>query len=447
MKRALASLQGRTTLLVVSVTSAVWIGASAATWLDTRHELDELLDAHLAQAASFLAVRQGGEDEELEHGRGANLHPYAPRVAFQVFQGPDLRSRSIDAPSTPFVALDHEDGEFATVTVQGTPWRVFSAPGSDHEVRVVVAEQVAARNDIALAMLRSTLWPMLVAIPLLAAATAFAIGRGLRPMKRLGQALAARSPATLEPIPVQHAPAEVEPVIESLNELFGRIRGLLDSERRFTADAAHELRTPIAAIRAQAQAALTVADAVARRHALRSTVEGCDRAARLIDQLLLLARLESGIAPQFCQVDLADVARQVLAEATPEALVKRQRLGIEAQGQYPVKGSADLLRALTRNLVDNAIRYSPKGANVAVTLVREHGGTVLTVEDNGPGLPQAERTRLGDRFFRGAGVQATGSGLGWSIARRIAELHRLEIAVDHSPELGGLRVRLAFPDA
>jgi len=446
MRNPHASLQGRTTLLVVSVTSAVWIGASAATWLDSRHELNELLDAHLSQAASFLVVRQGGEDEELEHGRGASLHPYAPRVAFQVFQGANLRSRSNDAPPTPFVVLDRQDGGFATVTVQGTAWRVFSVSGSDPEIRVIVAEQLAARNDIALAMLRSASLPMLLAIPLLAAATAFAIGRGLRPMKRLGQALAARSQATLEPIPVRHAPAEVEPVIESLNGLFGRIRSLLDSERRFTADAAHELRTPIAAIRAQAQAALTVADAVARRHALRSTVEGCDRAARLIDQLLLLARLESGVTPEFVQIDLADVARQVLAEATPDAFVKRQRLGIEAQGPHPVKGSADLLRALTRNLVDNAIRYSPEGAIVAVTLVREHGGTVLTVEDAGPGLPEAERTRLGDRFFRGAGAQATGSGLGWSIARRIAELHRLQFAVDRSPELGGLRVRLAFPN-
>lgn len=445
MKLAPASLQARTTLLVVAVTSLAWIGASAGMWLDMRRQLDVLLDAHLSQAASFLAGRQGGEDEDFEHGRRATLHPYAPRVAFQVFQGRALRSRSSDAPSEPFVALDSPDGRFATVSVRGTSWRVYSAMAPEPDVRLIVAEQVAARQDIALAVLRSSLWPMLLAIPLLAAATALAIGRGLRPINRIGHALAARSPTALEPIATERTPAEVQPMLEALNGLFGRIGELLQAERRFTADAAHELRTPIAAIRAQAQAALTVVDAAARRHALRSTVEGCDRAARLIDQLLLLARIESGIAPDLVMLDLADLARQVLTQATPDALIKEQRLGLEAAGPHPVRGSTDLLRALIRNLVDNAIRYSPRGAQVAVTLGREHGRTVLELEDSGPGLAPAERSRLGDRFFRGAAPQATGSGLGWSIARRIAELHRLEVVVDRSPDLGGLRVRLAFP--
>lgn len=446
MKRILGSLQARTTLLVVAVTSAVWISASAAMWLDTRRELGMLLDAHLSQAASFLVAGRGGEDEELEHGRGAVLRPYAPRVAFQVFDGSRLRSKSSDAPSEPLIALDSQDGTFATVEVKGTAWRVFSATTSDRDVRIIVAEQVGARSDIALAVLRSTLWPMLLAVPLLAAAVAFAVRGGLRPMKRLGDALAARLPTALEPIPTQDTPAEMQPMVEALNGLFGRIGDLLDSERRFTADAAHELRTPIAAIRAQAQAALTVVDAVARRHALRSTIEGCDRAARLIDQLLFLARLESGITPDFAMLDLADLARQVLAEATPSALIKEQHLELEASEPYPVAGSTDLLRALLRNLVDNAIRYSQQDARASVTLGRENGRTVVAIEDSGPGLAEPERARLGDRFFRGEASRASGSGLGWSIARRIAELHRVEIAVDRSPALGGLRVRLTFPN-
>jgi signal transduction histidine kinase len=376
--KPLRSLQARITSLVVAVTSAVWISASAAMWLDTRHELDELLDAHLMQAASFLLVRQAGEDEELEHGRAPAPHPYAPRVAFQVFEGSQLRSRSADAPSAPLIALDGRSGSFATVSVDGARWRAFSTQAADRDVRIIVAEQVAARSAIALAVLR-------------------------------------------------------------------RIGDLLDSERRFTADAAHELRTPIAAIRAQAQAALTVVDAVARRHALRSTIEGCDRAARLIDQLLLLARLESGTAPELAMLDLADLTRRVLAEATPDALIKGQHLELDAPDHVPVLGSMDLLRVLLRNLVDNAIRYSQKGARVSVTLRVEPAGTVLTIEDAGPGLAEPERLRLGDRFFRGGAAQASGSGLGWSIARRIAALHRLDVVVDRSPQLGGLRVRLTFP--
>jgi len=445
MKRILGSLQARTTLLVVAVTSAVWISASAAMWLDTRRELAMLLDAHLTQAASFLATGRRGEDEELEHGRSAVMRPYAPRVAFQVFDRSTLQSKSGDAPSEPFVPLDSQESALTTVEVKGTAWRVFSATTSDRDVRIIVAEQVAARNDIALAVLRSTLWPMLLALPLLAATVIFAVRGGLRPMKRLGDTLAARLPTALDPIPTGNTPAEMRPMVEALNGLFGRIRDLLDSERRFTADAAHELRTPIAAIRAQAQAAFTVVDAVARQHALRSTIEGCDRAARLIDQLLFLARLESGVTPDFAMLDMADLARQVLAEATPNALIKEQHLELEAPEPYPVAGSTDLLRALIRNLVDNAIRYSQMGARISVTLGREDGRTVVAIEDTGPGLDESERLRLGDRFYRGKASQASGSGLGWSIARRIAELHRLEVAVDRSPELGGLRVRLTFP--
>jgi two-component system sensor histidine kinase QseC len=446
MKRSLGSLQAQTTLLVVAVTSAVWISASAAMWLDTRRELDKLLDAHLSQAASFLAAGQGDDDEALEHGRGAVLRTYAPRVAFQVFERSTMRSKSRDAPSEPLIALDSQEGTFASVNVQGTAWRVFSATTDDRDVRIIVAEQVAARNDIALAVLRSTLWPMLLALPLLATAVAFAVRRGLRPMKRLGDTLSARLPTALDPISTEDTPAEMQPVAEALNGLFGRIGDLLDSERRFTADAAHELRTPIAAIRAQAQAALTVGETSARRHALKSTIEGCDRAARLIDQLLFLARLESGITPDFARFDLADLARQVLAEATPSALIKEQHLELDASEPYPVTGSTDLLRALLRNLVDNAIRYSRKGARVTATIKREDGRTVVAIEDSGPGLAEPERLRLGDRFFRGEASRASGSGLGWSIVRSIAELHSVEVAVDRSPALGGLRVRLTFPN-
>jgi two-component system, OmpR family, sensor histidine kinase QseC len=442
MTSPLASLRGRTTLLVVAMTSAAWICASIAMWVDTRHELDELLDAHLAQAASFLVIREGGENEELEHGRGATLHPYAPRVAFQVFQGTELIARSPDAPAMPMTGLA---AGFGNVTIAGVPWRTFTARNDERAGRVIVAEQVASRTAIAMAVLRGSLWPMLLAMPLLAVAMAWATGRGLRPLTQLGSALASRSPTALDAIVIERAPSEMRPMLDALNGLFARTGNLLDSERRFTADAAHELRTPIAGIRAQAQAAMTVVDEEARRHALAATLEGCDRAARLIDQLLLLARLESGAMPEFASLDLGVLARQVLADATPAALAKRQSLEFVAPDRLVVRGSVTLLQALVRNLVDNAIRYSPDGARVCVTALREAGRSVLRVEDGGPGLGQAQRRRLGDRFFRGADTQEAGSGLGWSIVRRVAELHRIDVEVERSPDLHGLRVRLAFP--
>jgi len=442
MTSPLASLRGRTTLLVVAMTGAVWVCASIAMWVDTRHELDELLDAHLSQAASFLVIRQGGEDEELEHGRGAALHPYAPRVAFQVWHGTELVAKSPDAPATPMTGLA---AGFGNVSIAGVPWRTFTAPNDERAGRVIVAEQVASRSAIARAVLRGTLWPMLLAMPLLAGAMAWSIRRGLRPLTQLGSALASRSPTALDAIVIERAPSEMRPMLDALNSLFARMANLLDSERRFTADAAHELRTPIAGIRAQAQAAMTVADGQARRHALRATLEGCDRAARLIDQLLLLARLESGVMPEFAPLDLCGLARQVLADATPDALAKRQSLEFVAPEHIAIRGSATLLQALIRNLVDNAIRYGPSGVGIRVTALQEEGRGVLLVEDGGPGLSEAQRRQLGDRFFRGAGTQEEGSGLGWSIVRRVAELHRMDVEVDRSPALHGLRIRLGFP--
>jgi two-component system sensor histidine kinase QseC len=286
--------------------------------------------------------------------------------------------------------------------------------------------------------------PMLAALPLLALGIWWAVRRGTAPLRALGRTLAARQPRSLEPVAVHDAPAEMQPMLDALNALFGRIDALMASERRFTADAAHELRTPIAAIRTQAQVALDEADSEARRHALQATIEGCDRASRLIDQLLMLARLEAGTAaPTMTSVDLAALARQVVAALAPAALARAQHLSLDAAQTLPVSGNEALLSALVRNLLDNAIRYSPNGARVQIALTPDTAGVVLTVDDGGPGLDEAGLARLGERFYRALGHDAAGSGLGWSIVRRIAEVHGAAIEARHSP-LGGLRVRVRF---
>jgi two-component system sensor histidine kinase QseC len=238
------------------------------------------------------------------------------------------------------------------------------------------------------------------------------------------------------------------PLVDALNGLFDRIARMVESERRFTADAAHELRTPIAAIRAQAQVALGESDQAQRRHALEATLEGCDRATRLVEQLLTLSRLEAGAVPAApAQLDLADLARRVVSEAAPQAIRRRQ--AIEMQGREPclIPGDAILLAVLVRNLIDNAIRYSPPGARVNVSVAGGAGAVVLRVEDSGPGMTSEEIARLGERFFRVLGTGQGGSGLGWSIVRRIAALHRATVEVRRSGEAGGLAVEIGFPTA
>ncbi|MFM2067659.1 MAG: hypothetical protein RLZZ584_2568 [Pseudomonadota bacterium] len=501
LMRRPASLQGRLMLTLLGLVLAVWLVTALQTWRDMRHELDELLDGHLAQAAALLVTQQTREiegrhgDDDGEHAPAPapdlpgldapTLHRYAPQVVFQVFHEGRLVLRSAQAPVRPMgqdvhatpppagadgrdrrherrnEQYDHDDGHdgsrLQTVTLDDVDWRVFTTLGAEHDIRVYVGERLDMRDHIAWAALRSMLWPIALALPLLALAVAWAVHHGTQPLRQLGATLAHRSAQDLQPVAVADAPAEMAPMLAELNRLFGRIAELMESERRFTADAAHELRTPIAAIRMQAQVALGEADAAQRRHALQATLAGCDRATRLVEQLLTLSRLEAGAAPVMQPVDLAALVRQVLADHVAlQALHKQQELDFEppavkgdpaAAPSCCVAGDATLLGVLVRNLVDNAIRYSPRGARVHITVGPGAQGVQLDVHDSGPGLSDADLARVGERFFRVLGSNEAGSGLGWSIVRRIAAVHGAEVRLGRSAALGGLAVSVCWPTA
>ncbi len=441
------SLQSRLLWLVLSVVTLAWLLALAATWTDARHELDELLDSHLAQAAALLVVQQSSELGEERHQPDApSLHRYAPKVAFQVFHEGRLAVRSANAPDVPLINQELQvNTGFATVVHAGATWRVFTARGAENDVQVYVGERLDSRNAILLAVLRSVLWPLFMALPLLALAVWWAVRRGLMPLHRLGKLLAHRRPQALEPLPVEGMPKDMLPMVASLNGLFERIATLIENERRFTSDAAHELRTPIAAIRAQAQVALGEPDDAMRRRALLQTLEGCDRAARLINQLLTLSRLESGATTAPVPADLAAICRDVLAEMAPVALGKSQSLELEGISRCMVLGDATLLRVLIRNLVDNAVRYAGPGARIVTRLLGESDAFSLVVEDSGPGLSAEERGKLGARFYRKSGATESGSGLGWSICDRVCRVHDFTLMAEPCTGLGGLRVRIGGP--
>ena len=446
------SLQGRLLVWVLGTVTAVWLAAAAITWFDVRHELDELLDGHLAQAAALLVVQQArGTDDDEDHDPRVDaptLHRYAPKVAFQVFHEGRLTMRSANAPAAPMVGSgDAFRRGFRTVTLGDKAWRVFATFGAERDVQVYVGEQVESRTEILLAVLRNTLMPLLWALPLLAAVGWWSVRQGTAPLRRLGATLGTRQPQALHPVELPDAPAEMAPMIAALNGLFERITALMDSERRFTADAAHELRTPIAAIRTQAQVALGAEDDASRRHALQATIEGCDRARRLVEQLLTLSRLEAGNAPEPGLVDLAALARQELASIAPQALARGQSLDLAAPAPCPVRADATLAAVLVRNLVDNAVRYSLPSSQVHVAVETVQGQVRLSVEDSGPGLDDAARARLGERFFRVLGSGQSGSGLGWSIVRRIAAAQGAEVHTSTSAALGGLAVTVAWPVA
>lgn len=442
------SLQGRLLVLVMSLVIGVWLATATATWFDARHELDELLDGHLAQAAALLVVQQAHEfDEEQTHVDAPTLHRYAPKVAFQVFHHNRPVAHSANAPTMPMAGTDRSfQSGFRTLHLEGQTWRVFAAYGHDQDIQVYVGEQISSRASILWALLRSALWPMLLALPALALATWWAIRQGVAPLHELRHALSERQPHALQPVSLDRVPPEMAPMLEALNGLFKRIAELMESERRFTADAAHELRTPIAAIRTQAQVAMAESDDALRQHALQATLEGCDRATRLVEQLLTLSRLETGATPALSPLDLQSVVKRVVGDIAPQAIQKHQTIELEAPTHCQIAGDATLLSVLIRNLLDNAIRYSPSSAQIHIRLSPDVHGVTLEVQDSGPGMAQADLARIGERFFRVMGTGQSGSGLGWSIVQRIAAVHQAEVKVSSSEALGGLKVVVHWPE-
>ncbi len=455
----LTSLQARLLALLLVLISAVWISAAGLTWVDTRRELDELLDAHLTQSAALLVAQQTNTDRfdrdhklrgkriyDDNHPDAPALHKYATRVAFQVFHEGDLTLHSSNVPETP---MSPQVRGFATVTLpDGESWRVFGAQGNEGDVQVFVGEQMVSRQSILWAVMQGVLMPLLLALPALTLLGWLAVRQGLKPLRSLSRALTRRQPNALEPLVIADTPAEIAPVVRSLNALFERIEGVLEAERRFTADAAHELRTPIAAIRAQAQVALGASrDKAQRELALRYTLEGCDRATHLVAQLLTLSRLDATYSQTpAAVVNVAAIAQRMAANLAPLALTRGQALTLDAPLPALIAADDALTGVLIRNLIDNALRYSPDGAQVSLSVACADGKVALQVDDSGPGLPDAELARLGERFFRSLGTAQSGSGLGWSIVRRIAEVYQAQVKVSRS-DPGGLRVQVVWPVA
>lgn len=444
MKRlSLQSLQARLLVPLLLLVAVIWLGAAVATGVDTRHELDELLDGHLAQAAALLVVQQASPGDDDDVADAPSLHKYAPKVAFQMFHEGQLVMRSANAGLTP---MSMTTSGFDTVRLEdGTQWRVFGTRGAERDVQVFVGEQTSSRSEILWVVLRGMLWPLGVALPLLAMAGWWAVRQGLAPVRRLSHELSQRQAQTLERVALGDMPSEMRPLIQALNDLFDRIEHMIVAERRFTADAAHELRTPIAAIRAQAQVAMGAGDDNAQRsYALQSTLAGCDRATHLVEQLLTLARLESGSSAPANTMNLNATVRRVAADLAGAALARHQRMALDAGDTCPISGNETLVAVLVRNLIDNAIRYTPPGGKVQISVLCESGHTILRVEDSGPGMTNEDAARLGERFFRVLGTNQTGSGLGWSIVKRIAQASDAQVQTSRSELLGGLAVSVTW---
>lgn len=420
----------------------VWLAAAAVTAWETRVEMQELLDAHLAQSASLLTAQIGEEIDEVELEHAQSLHKYARNVAFQIWEDGD--TLLLHSPDAPGVRLSTTDQGFSDAVVNGRSWRVFSHWDARHEYLVQVGEAADARAHLAGEVLKKLVQPLLVALPLLGLLVWIAVGASLKPIDRIGAALSRRDPHYLAPIEGE-VPKEIATMVARLNGLLERVQSSLEGERRFTSDAAHELRTPLAALKTQLQVAQGAGDSSERERAIARAGEAGDRATHLVEQLLTLARLEHDAWRSEGQsVDLHQLAAQALAESAQNAAEKSVRLSLEGAPGLHVTGHAGLLSILLRNLLDNALRYSPPHAEVGIRAHRADDVVVLEVRDQGPGIPEAERENALRRFHRLEGAKAGGSGLGLSIVARIAQLHGARLELSEAEDGHGLSVRIFF---
>ena len=440
------SLRRRLLVLLLGTVLAAWLATALFTYFDARHEIGEMLDAQLAQSAGLIAAQLEHEIEDDHDEAAPRQYKYARKIAFQVWDRKGrLVLRSAGAPET---RLQSQSEGYGDATIGGKRWRVFSRLDEHRHYVVQVAERYEFRDGLAQSVASHLLHPLYFALPALALLVWLAVGAGLAPLAGVAREVARRDPDNLAPLDPGRSPREVLPLVAALNALFGRLKDSLEQERRFTADAAHELRTPLAAVKTQAQVALGATGEAERSRALANVVAGTDRASRLVEQLLVLARLDPQTAlPTGQPVDLHELARQGVAELAPAAAAKGVEMGLAPGEATPVAGDAVLLAVLLRNLLDNAVRYTPSGGEVEVSVGRTSGGASLAVVDSGPGIPEAERGKVFERFHRLLGSGEDGSGLGLSIVRRIADLHRATVVLGEGPGGRGLRVEVTFPAA
>jgi two-component system, OmpR family, sensor kinase len=402
-------------------------------------EADAFFDYHLQQTALIL------RDQPVEYLLGPQFGPTGASYDFvvQVWSLDGVRVYL----SRPHAVLPQITTlGFSTVSTSEGSWRVF---GVQAQTRVIqVAQPMRVRRQRAVELALETLKPFALLLPVLALVIWFAVGHALSPLGRLTQLVKARRVNALDALPEAQLPDEVQPLVGALNELLLRLRGALERERAFVADAAHELRTPLTALHLQMGMVAHAASEAERAAAMSTLSAGVQRAIRLVEQLLALARQEPRAASEHLPLRLDDLARAIVAELVPLADAGRIDLGVEAAHSATVRGDADALRTLLRNLIDNAVRYSPPGGRVDVSVTQESDGAVrLTVSDNGPGIAPSERARVFDRFYRSAGTQPPGSGLGLAIVKAIAEAHHAAVELGERPEGGGLRVSVVFPAA
>nr|WP_241014779.1 ATP-binding protein [Burkholderia sp. Ac-20379] len=429
--------------MLIWLLAIVVAGVGAAGWLIYRQalaEANELFDYQLQEIAAALP------SEPFSQVFGSRTNVGDEGIVIQIWNrnGGLMYFSHPRAPIAPRAELG-----FSTEHTDRGEWRVYGAIVGDNVVQL--AQPLSVRNRLAASVALRTVWPMILLLPFLGAAVWMIVGRGMRPLRRVTRAVESRRPEALDPLPDTRLPQEVQPLVHALNGLLARLAAALDTQKAFVADAAHELRTPLAAVQIQTQLVARAQDDETRREALADLQSGVTRATRLAEQLLALARSEPDGATVREPVALTEVLAHCVSAQAVVAQRRNIDLGIEEAQRATVDGDIGALRVLFNNVLDNAVKYTPEGGRVDVSLSFDEAGRALVrVADSGPGIPPAERERVFDRFYRDTSARArtdvAGSGLGLAIVKRVAAQQNATVLLGESAA-GGLLVEIAFAAA
>ena len=453
----IASIRQRSLTVILPIVTGVWLFSAYISFSNTKEEATDFFDAQLVQSGEVLLAISMHElveqrllsetnnpvAETADKSLWQKSAFYENQIAFQIWlHNKTLTLRSNNAPEAKMSKLKRG---FETVTMFDQEWRVYTASTDDDIINVKVAMRITAQNKIAKTITERVIAPLFILLPLIGFLLLYGIDKSLAPLKQISLDLNQRKTSDLSPIDEHIIPKEVRPVTASVNHLFSQLKTAFDTEKRFTSDAAHELRTPLAALKTHAEIALQAKDSEQQQTALRHVVQGVNRATRLVEQLLTLARLDPDTGfTNIRRFDLFIAGENVLSNEAHLAIDKDIEISLGGTRGKFVAANYDAICVLMRNLVDNAIRYTPKGGEMEVCVDRKDDNIILTISDSGPGIPEEERSKIFNRFYRSLGTKESGSGLGLSIVTRIAELHHLEISLGTS-RLGGLQIDITFP--
>jgi signal transduction histidine kinase len=442
----LHTLRGRLSLSLFfsALLAAAIIGVF--TYERTLSENEALFDYQLRQTA--LSLRDQGFVQAVPFGLDSNGEVHEVRdVLVQIW----TMNGTILYLSHPGSALpDRATLGFSDVDAANSHWRVYTMIANNRVIQVAQPQEI--RRDLATAAALRSLSPLLIFAPVMALLIWWLVGRGLKPVKLLEHEVTQRHAGTLDPVSESGLPGEIAPVAHALNLLLARLKSAFSAQSMFVADAAHELRSPLTALKLQLHVLENAADEDAKRAALLKLNLGVDRATHMIEQLLIAARTEAtGAAHAMQPQNLAEITRRVIAGIFPLAQSRQIALDYEAPDRLDVVGNSEGLQILMRNLLDNAVRYTPPGGTVSVKASASASASVdnsdakvaVIVDDSGPGIAEPDRQRVFERFVRGTINEQKGSGLGLAIVKNIVDLHHGAIQLGDSP-LGGLRVLLTF---